>query len=88
MAGLVVRTAVAASVFGGYLGWRAVREGRHPSISIDRWLSVGGLANTGYLLAYVGALERAAVVVVTPVLSVSTLFVVAGAAGSSARTNR
>lgn len=80
VAGLAVRTAAAASVFAGYLGWRAVRDGRRPSVSVDRWVVVAGLANTGYLLAYFGALDRAPVVVVTPVMGVSTLFVVAGAA--------
>jgi drug/metabolite transporter (DMT)-like permease len=80
MTGLAVRIVAAASVFVGYLGWRAIREDYHPSVSIDRWLTVAGLANTGYLLAYFGALERAPVVVVAPVMGVSTLFVVAGAA--------
>lgn len=79
--GLVARTGAAAAGFGAYLAWRAVRSGRRPSISADRWLVLAGVANTGYLLAYYGALARAPVVIVTPVTSLSTIFVVAGAAG-------
>lgn len=80
MAGLAVRTVAGAAGFGAYLAWRAAREGRRPSVSVDRWTVVAGLANTGYLLAYYAALVRAPVVVVTPVMSLSTLFVVVGAA--------
>lgn len=78
--GLAVRTAAAAAVFGGYLGWRSARTGTRPSVPLDRWTVAAGVANTGYLLAYFGALGRAPVVVVTPVMGVSTLFVVGGAA--------
>jgi drug/metabolite transporter (DMT)-like permease len=80
MAGLAVRTAAGVAGFGTYLAWRTAREGRRPSVSVDRWTVVAGLGNTGYLLAYYAALARAPVVVVTPVMSLSTLFVVVGAA--------
>lgn len=79
--GVAVRTVAAAGGFLAYLAWRAARgdEGL-PSVPRGRWLAVAGVANTAYLLAYYAALARAPVVVVAPVTSVSTLFVVAGAA--------
>jgi drug/metabolite transporter (DMT)-like permease len=78
--GLAARTGTAAARFGAYLAWRALRAGRWPSVTVDRWLLVAGAANAGYLLAYYGALARAPVIVVTPIMSLSTLFVVGGAA--------
>lgn len=78
LVGLVVRIGAAAAGFGLYAAWRTLRRERgwrRP----NRWLLVAGVANTGYLLAYYGALSRAPVAVVTPLLGVSTLFVVAGA---------
>lgn len=80
MVGLATRTAAAAGLFAAFLGLRSVRRGRRPSVPVDRWTATAGVANTVYLLAYFGALERAPVVLVTPVMGVSTLFVVAGAA--------
>lgn len=78
--GLAVRTAAGAVGFGVYLAWRSARDGYRPSGSVDRWTLLAGLANTVYLLAYYAALARAPVVVVTPVMGLSTLFVVVGAA--------
>lgn len=78
--GVAVRAAAAAAAFAAYLGWRAVGTASRPSIPLTRWTVLAGVANTGYLLSYYAALERAPVVVVTPVMGVSTLFVVAGAA--------
>lgn len=79
--GMAVRTAAAAGGFLAYLAQRAVRNsGGLPSVAVDRPLALAGVANTTYLLAYYAALARAPVVVVAPVTSVSTLFVVVGAA--------
>lgn len=78
--GLAVRVVAGAVGFGAYLAWRAVRERAGPPKSVDRWMVLAGLGNTVYLLAYYAALARAPVVVVTPVMGLSTLFVVAGAA--------
>lgn len=77
--GLAVRTSAAATGFGAYLAWRSLRAGHSLSVSLDRWTVLAGVANTGYLLAYYAALARAPVVVVTPVMSLSTLFVVVAA---------
>lgn len=78
--GLAVRMVGGAAGFAGYLAWRRFRWGTLPTVTLDRWVLVAGLANTGYLLAYYAALARAPVAVVTPVLGTSTLLVVAGAA--------
>ncbi|QLH81575.1 DMT family transporter [Halosimplex pelagicum] len=77
---VTVRVFAATAGFGLYLAWRALREGRAVSVGVDRWLVGAGVANTVYLLAYYQALARTPVTVVTPLLSASTLFVVAGAA--------
>jgi len=77
--GVTVRVAAAAAGFGLYLAWRTVRTGRVGIRLPNRWVVVASVANTGYLLAYYAALARAPVAVVTPVLSLSTLFVVVGA---------
>lgn len=77
--GVAVRATAAAVGFVGYLSWRAAR-GRAVRVRADPWLAVAGAANTIYLLAYYAALARTPVVVVAPVLGVSTLFVVVGAA--------
>ncbi|WP_459191622.1 EamA family transporter [Halosimplex sp. J119] len=77
---VTVRVFAAAAGFVLYLLWRALREGRVPSIGADRWLVGAGVANTVYLLAYYEALARTPVTVVTPILSASTLFVIGGAA--------
>lgn len=87
--GVAVRTTAAAVGFLAYLSWRAVRNaGGLPSLTADRWLALAGAANTTYLLAYYAALSRAPVVVVAPVTSVSTLFVVVGAAALLQGTER
>lgn len=80
LVGVAVRTAAAAAGIAVYLAVRALWNGRLPSVGGNRWLAVAGVANTTYLLAYFGALARLPVAVATPVLGVSTLFVVAGAA--------
>lgn len=81
LTGLLTRTGAAAVGFGAYLCWRALRDGWRPSLVLNRWLVVAGVANTSYLLAYYGALARAPVVIVTPIMGISTLLVVGGAAG-------
>jgi drug/metabolite transporter (DMT)-like permease len=80
LVGVTIRIAAGAAGFGLYLVWRAVRDGRFPSIDLNRWILVASLANTAYLLSYYAALARTPVVVVTPVLGTSTLLVVSGAA--------
>ncbi|WP_135366423.1 EamA family transporter [Halosimplex halophilum] len=91
LVGVAVRIVAAATAFGLYLLWRALRggrvpalgalrAGRRPSLGAERWLLAASVANTVYLLAYYEALARVPVSVATPVLSASTLFVVAGAA--------
>lgn len=47
-----------------------------PSVAVNRWILVAGLANTAYLLSDYAALARTPVTVVTPVLGTSTLLVV------------
>lgn len=81
LVGLVVRMTAAAAGFGAYVAWRRVRTRDEWSLALElnRWLLVASVANTVYLLAYYAALARAPVSVVTPLLGVSTLFVVAGA---------
>ncbi|TQQ81943.1 DMT family transporter [Halonotius roseus] len=80
MVGVTIRIAAGAVGFGLYLAWRAVGDGRVPSVAGNRWLIVASVANTVYLSAYYAALARTPVAVVTPVLGTSTLLVVAGAA--------
>jgi drug/metabolite transporter (DMT)-like permease len=80
LVGVTVRVLAAAAGFGAYLLWRAARTGGFDAIEANRWLVLASVANTVYLLAYYAALSRIPVSVVTPVMSVSTLFVVAGAA--------
>ena len=80
MVGVTIRIAAGAAGFGFYLAWRAVGDGRVPSVAVNRWLIVASVANTVYLSAYYAALARTPVAVVTPVLGTSTLLVVAGAA--------
>jgi len=66
--------------FGLYLVWRAVGDGRVPSVVVNRWLIVASVANTVYISAYYPALARTPIAVVASVLGTSTLLVVAGAA--------
>ncbi|GGM57106.1 drug/metabolite transporter (DMT)-like permease [Halarchaeum rubridurum] len=80
LVGLTVRVVAATLGFLAYLGWRRVRDGVGWRPRANRWLVAASVANTGYLGAYYAALDRAPVAVVTPLLGVSTLFVVAGAA--------
>lgn len=80
LVGVTIRVIAAAAGFGFYLLWRTARMGRVRSISVNRWLITASVANTAYLLAYYAALSRTPVTVVTPVLGISTLFVVGGAA--------
>jgi len=77
--GLAVRMTAAAAAFGLYLLWRRRAEGSVP-IRPTRPLLVAGAANTVYLGAYLGALARAPVSVVTPILGVSPLLVLVGSA--------
>lgn len=88
LVGATIRIGVAAVGFGGYLCWRAIRDGRFVSMKTSRWVVIAAIANTGYLLAYHGALARSPVTVVTPVVGSSTVFVVAGAAGFMQRDER
>lgn len=78
--GVTIRVIAAAAGFGLYLLWRTVRDERVGLIGVNRWLIAASVANTVYLLAYYAALARTPVTIVTPVLGVSTLFVVGGAA--------
>lgn len=80
LVGVAVRIAAGAAGFGLYAAWRDARGGLVPSTPPNRWLVAASLANTTYLLSYYAALSRAPVSVVTPVLGISTLLVVAGAA--------
>lgn len=80
LVGVTIRIAAGAAGFGLYLLWRGARDGRAPSIDLNRWIILASLANTAYLLSYYAALARIPVVVVTPVLGTSTLLVVVGAA--------
>ncbi|MFB6078974.1 MAG: EamA family transporter [Halarchaeum sp.] len=80
LVGLTARVAAAALGFGGYLAWRVRASGRAWRPRVNRWLVGASVANTGYLVTYYAALDRAPVAVVTPLLGASTLFVVAGAA--------
>lgn len=80
LVGVTIRILAAATGFGAYLAWRAFRAGHVRNVSVNRWLITASIANTGYLLSYYAALARAPVAVVTPVLGVSTLLVVVGAA--------
>lgn len=80
LVGVTIRIGAAAAGFGLYLGWRRMRDGFAPAIGLNRWLVIAGVANTAYLLCYYAALARTPVVVVTPVLGISTLLVVAAAA--------
>lgn len=80
LVGVTIRILAAGAGFAAYLLWRAARTGGFESLQVTRWLLVASVANTVYLLAYYAALARIDVAVVTPVLGLSTLFVVAGAA--------
>jgi len=80
LVGLTVRVGAAALGFCGYLAWVSRASGRAWRPRVNRWLVGASVANTGYLVAYYAALDRAPVAVVTSLLGVSTLFVVAGAA--------
>lgn len=80
LVGVTIRILAAAAGFAAYLGWRAARSGGFESMRVTRWLLVASVANTTYLVAYYAALARIDVAVVTPILGLSTLFVVAGAA--------
>jgi drug/metabolite transporter (DMT)-like permease len=80
LVGVTIRVLAAATGFGLYLAWQAIRTGRWPTISANRWLVAASVANTAYLLSYYAALARTPVSVVTPILGASTLFVVVGAA--------
>lgn len=78
--GLVIRILAAAGGFGIYVVWRRMWTESTLSLSLNRWLLAASVANTGYLLAYYLALSQAPVSIVTPLLGLSTLFVIAGAA--------
>ncbi|TQQ82762.1 hypothetical protein EGH24_04790 [Halonotius terrestris] len=80
LVGVTIRILAAGAGFAAYLLWRPARTGGFESLQVTRWLLVASVANTVYLLAYYAALARIDVAVVTPVLGLSTLFVVAGAA--------
>lgn len=80
MVGLTVRILAAATGFAAYRLWRRVRTGRRSTFTPTRWILVASLANTGYLAAYFLALDAASVAVVTPIVGVSPLLVVLGAA--------
>lgn len=88
LVGVTVRVVAAAGGFGLYLGWRAARGDGLGVSRPNRWLVVAGIGNTVYLLAYYAALASTPVSVVTPVLGVSSLFVVAGAAAFLRRDER
>ena len=78
--GVTVRVLAAASGFGAYRCWRWLRSDQSWPGRPDRWTVVVGLANTGYLAAYLAALARAPVSVVAPILGASPLLVLGGAA--------
>jgi len=81
MVGVTIRVLAAAAGFGLFLLPRAVQTGVDGiGIGLNRWLLTASIANTAYLLTYYAALSRTPVSVVTPVMGVSTLFVVVGAA--------
>jgi len=80
LVGLTVRVVAASLGYVAYVAWRRWRDGTAWRLRANRWLLAASVANTAYLGAYYAALGRAPVAVVTPLLGVSTLFVVAGAA--------
>ncbi|MBP2251223.1 drug/metabolite transporter (DMT)-like permease [Halarchaeum solikamskense] len=80
LVGLTVRVVAASLGYVAYVAWRRWRDGTAWRPRANRWLLAASVANTAYLGAYYAALGRAPVAVVTPLLGVSTLFVVAGAA--------
>lgn len=78
--GVTIRVVAAAAGFGLYLGLCAIRGTVIVPASLNRWLLVAGLANTGYLLSYFAALSHTSVAIVTAVMGISTVFVAGGAA--------
>lgn len=80
LVGLTVRILAAATGFAAYRLWRRARTGRRSTFTPTRWILVASLANTGYLATYFLALDAASVAVVTPIVGVSPLLVVLGAA--------
>lgn len=78
--GVTIRVVAAAAGFSLYLGWRALRGTIVVPASINRWLLIAGVANTGYLLTYYAALTHTSVAIVTAVMGISTVFVAVGAA--------
>lgn len=86
--GTTVRVIAAAAVFACYRFWRQFRTETGSRLSVTRWSLVAGVANTVYLMAYLAALARAPVSVVTPVLGVSPLLVLAIAPLVSTRDER
>jgi drug/metabolite transporter (DMT)-like permease len=74
--GLGIKTLVATGAFLAYLGWRgALPTGGAFGDGRLRWYLAAGVANTGFLLAYYGALAVAPVVLIVPVMQTSPLFV-------------
>jgi drug/metabolite transporter (DMT)-like permease len=80
LVGLTIRVLAAAGGFGVYLLWRRTRQHDALSIHPTRWLLLASLANTVYLGAYLAALARAPVSVVTPILGASPLLVLSASA--------
>ncbi|QLC33096.1 DMT family transporter [Halarchaeum sp. CBA1220] len=80
LVGLTTRVVAAALGFLAYVAWHSHATGERWRPRANRWLLGASVANTGYLVTYYAALDRAPVAVVTPLLGVSTLFVVVGAA--------
>lgn len=77
--GLAVKTVAAAAGMWAYLRWRnalpTLRDLAHDPNR--RWYVLAGLSNSGFLLAYYGALSLAPVSVVVPILQLSPLVVMA-----------
>lgn len=78
LVGVTVRVVAAAAGFALYLGWRHTRQGERPSLRPTRWVALAALANTAYLAAYLMALSRTPVSVVTPIIGASPLLVLLG----------
>lgn len=78
--GVTVRVLAAAIGFGAYLFWHRLRVDDLGQTVVSRWTVVAGVSNTMYLCAYLAALARSPVSVVTPVLGASPLFVLVASA--------
>lgn len=83
-----VRVIAAAAVFACYRLWKRFRARTPGRLLVTRWSFTAGIANTVYLLAYLAALGRAPVSLVTPILGVSPLLVLAISPFVSAREER